>query len=71
LEKHTREVAYPGEALYNSTKMLEEANEKSGPMASILEFTMGPTFLSMYVYALKAQIKLSMQHVYVSAKEFP
>lgn len=32
---------------------------------------MGPTFLSMYVYALKAQIKLSMQHVYVSAKEFP
>ena len=71
LEKHLREVTYFGESGYNTTRMLEEGNKEPRPMAAILEHVFGPTFLSLYVYKLKAVVKVSLVHCYVPKEMGP
>jgi endonuclease YncB( thermonuclease family) len=71
LDKHIREVTYFGESGYNASRMLDEGNKEPKPLASILEHVFGPTFLSLYVYKLKAVVKLSMIHVYVPKEADP
>ena len=64
-------MTYFGESGYNANRMLEEGNKEPKPLASILEHVFGPTFLSLYVYKLKAVVKLSMIHVYVPKEADP
>lgn len=64
VEKHLRQVTYFGEADYNSTKLLEESSKEPKPLAAILEYVFGTNFVSLYVYKLKAVIKMQMVHLY-------
>lgn len=59
-----RQVTYFGEADYNQNKLLEEANKEPKPLAAILEYVFGTNFVSLYVYKLKAVVKMQLVHLY-------
>jgi staphylococcal nuclease domain-containing protein 1 len=64
VEKHMRQVTYFGEADYNQTKLLEEANKEPKPLAAILEYVFGTNFVSLFIYKLKTVVKMQLVHLY-------
>lgn len=58
VSNHLREVVYHGESSYNPSKLLEIANKEPKPLAAILEYVFGTSYVSIYVYKLKAVIKM-------------
>jgi hypothetical protein len=44
--------------------LLEEANKEPKPLAAILEYVFGTNFVSLYVYKLKAVVKMQLVHLY-------
>jgi hypothetical protein len=52
IEKHLRQVTYFGESSYNASKLLEQANQVSTPLAAILEYVYSASYVTLYVYKL-------------------
>ena len=51
-EKHTREVIYFGEAAYQPSKLLEQAQKEPRPFGAVLEHVFSTSFVVLYVKSL-------------------
>ena len=57
-------MSYFGESGYSATKLLEEANKISTPLAAILEYVISASYVNLYVYKLKTVIKMQLIHLF-------
>lgn len=57
-----RQVIFPGDSNYSPQKLVQQASQAT--CAGILEHVFSSSFVSVYIYKLQAQIKLSLIHLY-------